>query len=141
MKRGEVYLADLSPVQGSEQGGKRPVVIIQNNVGNRHSPTVIVAAITGKINKAKIHTHVEISKEKYKLDMDSVILLEQIRTVDKTRLQEKLTYLDEDKMREVSDALKVSLELNRKRKEKRIEQTKNRLLFSKVYFEIGGVLI
>lgn len=119
MKRGEVYLADLSPVQGSEQGGKRPVVIIQNNVGNRHSPTVIVAAITGKINKAKIPTHVEISKEAYKLDMDSVILLEQIRTVDKIRLQEKLTYLDEDKMREVNDALKVSLELEPKKKRKK----------------------
>lgn len=119
MKRGEVYLADLSPVQGSEQGGERPVVIIQNNVGNRHSPTVIVAAITGKINKAKIPTHVEISKEAYKLDMDSVILLEQIRTVDKTRLQEKLTYLDEDKMREVNDALKVSLELEPKKKRKK----------------------
>ena len=119
MKRGEVYLADLSPVQGAEQGGKRPVVIIQNNVGNRHSPTVIVAAITGKINKAKIPTHVEISKEAYKLDMDSVILLEQIRTVDKTRLQEKLTYLDEDKMREVNDALKVSLELEPKKKRKK----------------------
>ena len=119
MKRGEVYLADLSPVQGSEQGGKRPVVIIQNNVGNRHSPTVIVAAITGKINKAKIPTHVEISKEAYKLDMDSVILLEQILTVDKTRLQEKLTYLDEDKMREVNEALKVSLELEPKKKRKK----------------------
>lgn len=80
---------------------------------------MIVAAITGKINKAKIPTHVEISKEKYKLDMDSVILLEQIRTVDKTRLQEKLTYLDEDKMREVSDALKVSLELEPKKKRKK----------------------
>ena len=118
MKRGEVYLADLSPVQGSEQGGKRPVVIIQNNVGNRHSPTVIVAAITGKINKAKIPTHVEISKDTYKLDMDSVILLEQIRTVDKTRLEEKLTYLDEDKMAEVDRALMISLGLNVNMEEK-----------------------
>ena len=116
MRRGEVYLADLSPVQGSEQGGKRPVVIIQNDVGNHHSPTVIVAAITGKINKAKIPTHVEISKEAYQLDMDSVILLEQIRTVDKTRLEEKLTYLDGDKMREVDEALKVSLGLAVKKK-------------------------
>src|SRR5699024_9284834 len=119
MKRGEVYLADLSPVQGSEQGGKRPVVIIQNNVGNRHSPTVIVAAITGKINKAKIPTHVEISKEAYKLDMDSVILLEQIRTVDKNRLNEKLTDLDEDKKHEINDTLKVSLELETKKKRKK----------------------
>ncbi|HIW13576.1 MAG TPA: type II toxin-antitoxin system PemK/MazF family toxin [Candidatus Salinicoccus stercoripullorum] len=111
MKRGEVYLADLSPVQGSEQGGKRPVVIIQNNIGNYHSPTVIVAAITGRINKAKIPTHVEISKDTYNLDKDSVILLEQIRTVDKKRLKEKLTYLNSDKMKEVDKALKISLEL------------------------------
>ncbi|WP_031545193.1 MULTISPECIES: type II toxin-antitoxin system PemK/MazF family toxin [Salinicoccus] len=111
MKRGEVYLADLSPVQGSEQGGKRPVVIIQNNVGNYHSPTVIVAAITGRINKAKIPTHVEISKDTYNLDKDSVILLEQIRTVDKKRLREKLTYLNEDKMKEVDKALMISLDL------------------------------
>ncbi len=111
MKRGEVYLADLSPVQGSEQGGKRPVVIIQNNVGNYHSPTVIVAAITGRINKAKIPTHVEISKDTYNLDKDSVILLEQIRTVDKKRLREKLTYLNEEKMKEVDKALMVSLDL------------------------------
>ena len=126
MKRGEVYLADLSPVQGSEQGGKRPVVIIQNNVGNRHSPTVIVAAITGKINKAKIPTHVEISKDTYKLDMDSVILLEQIRTVDKTRLEEKLTYLDEEKMREVNEAHIISLALGpKKKKTKKYKKTAN----------------
>ncbi len=98
-------------MQGSEQGGKRPVVIIQNNIGNYHSPTVIVAAITGRINKAKIPTHVEISKDTYNLDKDSVILLEQIRTVDKKRLQEKLTYLNDDKMKEVDKALKISLEL------------------------------
>jgi mRNA interferase MazF len=119
MKRGEVYLADLSPVEGSEQGGKRPVVIIQNNVGNYHSPTVIVAAVTGRINKAKIPTHVEISKDTYNLDKDSVILLEQIRTVDKKRLMEKLTYLKEDKMAEVDAALKVSLALDQKKKKKR----------------------
>ena len=82
IRRGDVYLADLSPVQGSEQG-VRPVVIIQNDTGNKYSPTVIVAAITGRINKAKIPTHVEIEKKKYKLDKDSVILLEQIRTLDK----------------------------------------------------------
>ncbi|MCG1009924.1 type II toxin-antitoxin system PemK/MazF family toxin [Salinicoccus sp. ID82-1] len=118
MKRGEVYLADLSPVQGSEQGGKRPVVIIQNNVGNYHSPTVIVAAITGRINKAKIPTHVEISKDAYNLDKDSVILLEQIRTVDKKRLREKLTYLNEDKMKEVDKALMISLDLASSRSKK-----------------------
>ena len=116
MKRGEVYLADLSPVEGSEQGGKRPVVIIQNNVGNYHSPTVIVAAVTGRINKAKIPTHVEISKDTYNLDKDSVILLEQIRTVDKKRLMEKLTYLKEDKMAEVDAALKVALDQKKKKK-------------------------
>lgn len=119
MKRGEVYLADLSPVEGSEQGGKRPVVIIQNNVGNYHSPTVIVAAVTGRINKAKIPTHVEISKDTYNLDKDSVILLEQIRTVDKKRLMEKLTYLKDDKMAEVDTALKVSLALDSKKKKKK----------------------
>src|SRR5699024_12273184 len=110
VNRGQAYCADDLPVQGSEHVGNRTVGIIQKNVGKRDNPTVIVAAITGKINKAKIPTHVEISKEAYELDMDSVIMLEQIRTVDKTRLQEKLTYLDEDKMREVNDALKVSLE-------------------------------
>lgn len=127
MKRGEVYLADLSPVEGSEQGGKRPVVIIQNNVGNYHSPTVIVAAITGRINKAKIPTHVEISKDTYNLDKDSVILLEQIRTVDKKRLMEKLTYLNEEKMSEVDRALKLSLGIDQpKSKKKKRSKNKNR---------------
>lgn len=112
MKRGEVYLADLSPVQGSEQGGKRPVVIIQNDVGNKFSPTLIVAAITGKIDKAKIPTHVEVNAENYNFKTDSVILLEQIRTIDKTRLQEKLTYLDNEKMKEVDAALSISLGLS-----------------------------
>ncbi|GAB1612387.1 MULTISPECIES: type II toxin-antitoxin system PemK/MazF family toxin [Bacillales] len=111
MRRGDVYLADLSPVTGSEQGGTRPVVIIQNDTGNRYSPTVIVAAITGKINKAKIPTHVEIEAAKYKLDRDSVILLEQIRTIDKKRLKEKLTYLSDAKMKEVDSAIAISLNL------------------------------
>ncbi|XLL45491.1 type II toxin-antitoxin system PemK/MazF family toxin [Staphylococcus aureus] len=110
IRRGDVYLADLSPVQGSEQGGVRPVVIIQNDTGNKYSPTV--TAITGRINKAKIPTHVEIEKKKYKLDKDSVILLEQIRTLDKKRLKEKLTYLSDDKMKEVDNALMISLGLN-----------------------------
>ncbi|WP_040928276.1 type II toxin-antitoxin system PemK/MazF family toxin [Nosocomiicoccus massiliensis] len=122
MKRGEVYLADLSPVQGSEQGGKRPVVIIQNDTGNKFSPTLIVAAITGKIDKAKIPTHVEVNAEKYNFKTDSVILLEQIRTIDKTRLQEKLTYLDDEKMKEVDKAIQISLGLdddsNKKQKKK-----------------------
>lgn len=111
MRRGDVYLADLSPVTGSEQGGTRPVVIIQNDTGNRYSPTVIVAAITGKINKAKIPTHVEIEAAKYRLDRDSVILLEQIRTIDKKRLKEKLTYLSDAKMKEIDVALAISLNL------------------------------
>ncbi|WP_239771831.1 type II toxin-antitoxin system PemK/MazF family toxin [Mammaliicoccus sp. P-M58] len=116
MRRGDVYLTDLSPVTGSEQGGTRPVVIIQNDTGNRYSPTVIVAAITGKINKAKIPTHVEIEAAKYKLDRDSVILLEQIRTIDKKRLKEKLTYLSDAKMKEVDIAIAISLNLTLQQK-------------------------
>lgn len=116
MRRGDVYLADLSPVTGSEQGGTRPVVIIQNDTGNRYSPTVIVAAITGKINKAKIPTHVEIEAAKYKLDRDSVILLEQIRTIDKKRLKEKLTYLSDAKMKDVDTAIAISLNLTLQQK-------------------------
>jgi len=111
MRRGDVFLADLSPVKGSEQGGKRPVVIIQNDVGNKYSPTVIVAAITAKINKARIPTHVEIGKTDDHLDKDSVILLEQIRTIDKNRLIEKLTVLSAEKMHEVNRALAISLGL------------------------------
>nr|WP_263315106.1 type II toxin-antitoxin system PemK/MazF family toxin [Mammaliicoccus sp. Marseille-Q6498] len=116
MRRGDVFLADLSPVTGSEQGGTRPVVIIQNDTGNRYSPTVIVAAITGKINKAKIPTHVEIEAAKYRLDRDSVILLEQIRTIDKKRLKEKLTYLSDAKMKEVDSAIAISLNLTLQQK-------------------------
>ena len=125
MRRGDVYLADLSPVQGSEQGGIRPVVIIQNDTGNKYSPTVIVAAITGRINKAKIPTQVKIEKSKYKLDKDSVILLEQIRTLDKNRLKEKLTYLSDKKMKEGNNAIDISLGLHN------IRSHKSR--FSKVY--------
>lgn len=112
MKRGDVFLADLSPVKGSEQGGKRPVVIIQNNIGNKYSPTVIIAAITAKINKAKIPTHVEIGKATHRLEKDSVILLEQIRTIDKNRLIDHLTVLDKAKMKEVDTALIISLGLS-----------------------------
>lgn len=109
IKRGDVYYADLSPVVGSEQGGVRPVLIIQNDVGNKYSPTVIVCAITSQINKAKIPTHIELDQYKYNLPKDSVILLEQIRTIDKRRLQEKITALDEGKMRQVNKAILVSL--------------------------------
>ncbi|GAA0452581.1 type II toxin-antitoxin system PemK/MazF family toxin [Alkalibacillus silvisoli] len=111
VKRGDVYYADLTPVVGSEQGGVRPVLIIQNNIGNRFSPTVIVAAITAQIQKAKLPTHVEIDAEKYDFERDSVILLEQIRTIDKQRLTDKITTLDEYLMNQVDDALQISLGL------------------------------
>lgn len=109
IKRGEIYYADLSPVVGSEQGGVRPVLIIQNDVGNKYSPTVIVSAITSQLSKAKLPTHIELPAEKYNLPKNSVALLEQIRTLDKRRLQEKVTTLSPDKMREVNKALLISL--------------------------------
>ena len=99
VKRGDIYYADLSPVIGSEQGGIRPVLIIQNDVGNKYSPTVIAAAITSQINKAKMPTHIELSASKYGLYKDSVILLEQIRTIDKKRLREKVAHLDKKLMK------------------------------------------
>ena len=111
VKRGDIFYADLSPVIGSEQGGIRPVVIIQNDLGNRYSPTVIVAAITSQINKAKLPTHVEISSEVYGLNKDSVILLEQIRTVDKKRLREKIGHMTDEDMKKVVEALTISLGL------------------------------
>ena len=111
VKRGFVFYADLSPVVGSEQGGVRPVLVIQNNVGNKYSPTVIVAAITSHIEKAKLPTHVEISADEYGLEKDSVVLLEQVRTIDKQRLQQKITDLDEKAMVKVDEALKISLGL------------------------------
>ena len=108
VKRGDIYYADLSPVIGSEQGGIRPVLIIQNDVGNKYSPTVIAAAITSQINKAKMPTHIELSASEYGLYKDSVILLEQIRTIDKKRLREKVAHLDKKLMKEVDEALSVS---------------------------------
>lgn len=111
VKRGDVYFADLSPVVGSEQGGVRPVLVIQNDIGNRFSPTVIVAAITAQIQKAKLPTHVEIDAKRYGFERDSVILLEQIRTIDKQRLTDKITALDESMMSKVDDALQISLGL------------------------------
>lgn len=111
VKRGDVFFADLSPVVGSEQGGVRPVLVIQNDIGNRFSPTVIVAAITAQIQKAKLPTHVEIDAKKYKFERDSVILLEQIRTIDKQRLTDKITHLDEDMMNLVNEALQISVGL------------------------------
>ncbi|WP_271751172.1 type II toxin-antitoxin system endoribonuclease NdoA [Bacillus paralicheniformis] len=111
VKRGDVYFADLSPVVGSEQGGVRPVLVIQNNIGNRFSPTAIVAAITAQIQKAKLPTHVEIDAKRYGFERDSVILLEQIRTIDKQRLTDKITHLDEEMMEKVNEALQISLAL------------------------------
>ena len=109
IRRGEIYYADLSPVVGSEQVGIRPVLIIQNDVGNKYSPTVIVSAITSQLGKAKLPTHIELSAEKYHLPKDSVALLEQIRTLDKRRLREKVTTLSSEKMREVNKAILISL--------------------------------
>ena len=111
VKRGDIYYVDLSPVVGSEQGGIRPVLIIQNDVGNGHSPTVICAAITSRMNKAKLPTHVELKARNRSLVRDSVILLEQVRTIDKQRLREKICHIDGDMMRRVDEAMRISLEL------------------------------
>ncbi len=112
VRRGDIYYADLSPVVGSEQGGIRPVLIIQNDVGNRHSPTVICAAITSRMNKAKLPTHVELDVKKCQIVKNSVILLEQIRTIDKQRLKDMVCHLDKGIMNKVDEALKVSFELH-----------------------------
>ncbi len=109
IKRGELYYADLSPVVGSEQGGVRPVLVVQNDVGNKYSPTVIAAAVTSQINKARLPTHIELGAQQYGLIKDSVILLEQIRTIDKRRLKERIGVLPEGTMSRVNDALLISL--------------------------------
>ena len=111
VKRGDLFYADLSPVVGSEQGGIRPVLVVQNDVGNKYSPTVIAAAVTSQINKAKMPTHIEISAETYGLVKDSVILMEQIRTIDKKRLKEKIGHADEELMQRVNKALSASFAL------------------------------
>ena len=111
VKRGELYYADLSPVVGSEQGGIRPVLVVQNDVGNKYSPTIIAAAATSKINKAKLPTHIEIDASSYAIVKDSVILLEQLRTIDKRRLKDKVCHLDGEILKKVNHALCVSLEL------------------------------
>ncbi len=111
VKRGDVFFAELSPVVGSEQGGTRPVLVIQNDIGNRFSPTVIIAAITAQIQKAKLPTHVEINAKKYGFERDSVILLEQLRTIDKSRLTDKITQLDDTLMEKVDEALEISVGL------------------------------
>lgn len=111
VQRGDIYYADLRPVIGSEQGGIRPVLIIQNDVGNRHSPTVIIAAITSRMNKAKLPTHVELHSDQYDLAKDSVVLLEQLRTIDKKRLKDKICHLDSKILLKIDKALEISLEL------------------------------
>ncbi len=111
VKRGDIYYADLSPVIGSEQGGIMPVLVVQNDVGNKYSPTVIAAAITSQINKAKLPTHIEVNAQMYGLSKDSVILLEQVRTIDKKRLKEKIGRLDDELMNKVNEAISISFGL------------------------------
>ncbi|MBR2635187.1 MAG: type II toxin-antitoxin system PemK/MazF family toxin [Clostridia bacterium] len=112
VKRGDIYYADLSPVVGSEQGGIRPVVIVQNDIGNKHSPTVIAAAITSKTEKTKLPTHIEVVASENGLNKNSIILLEQIRTIDKKRLKEKMGHLEEATMAQVNAAIHISFGLN-----------------------------
>ena len=112
VKRGEIYYADLSPVVGSEQGGVRPVLIVQNDVGNRHSPTVIAAAITSRLDKAKLPTHISLDATTCGLQRDSIVLLEQVRTIDKRRLKDTMGSLDEASMSRVDNALSISFGLN-----------------------------
>lgn len=112
VRRGDVFYADLNPVVGSEQGGIRPVLVVQNDVGNKYSPTVIIAAITSQIDKAKLPTHVELKKKDFGLERDSVVLLEQLRTIDKKRLKDKVAHLGKKTMLKVNEALKISLGLD-----------------------------
>ena len=115
IKRGDIYFADLRPVVGSEQGGVRPVLIIQNDMGNCHSPTVICAAITSRMNKAKLPTHIELQAMRYGLPKESVILLEQVRTLDKQRLRQRMGQVDSDVMERVDAAIAVSFGLPQSR--------------------------
>lgn len=127
IKRGDVFFADLSPVVGSEQGGMRPVLVIQNNVGNHYSPTVIVAAITARIEKPKMPTHVAISADDAGIERDSVILLEQVRTIDKQRLKDQVTHLDAKTMAAVDAALATSIGLADRSRKKRPNRNKSKL--------------
>ena len=111
IRRGDIYSADLSPVVGSEQGGVRPVLIVQNDVGNRHSPTVIAAAITSRTSKTRLPTHIDVRSDVSGLNRDSVVLLEQIRTIDKSRLKERMGHIDETNMNEINDAIQISFGL------------------------------
>ena len=121
IKRGDIFYADLRPVVGSEQGGIRPVLIIQNDVGNRHSPTVICAAITSKMNKAKLPTHIEIDASSYGIEKDSVILLEQLRTIDKKRLSDRLGQISAKDMHQIEYAMNISLGMKKNQPEVRHE--------------------
>ena len=121
VKRGDIYYADLSPVVGSEQGGIRPVLIVQNDVGNKFSPTVIAAAITSQKDKTKLPTHISVSSQNCGLAKDSIVLLEQIRTIDKQRLGEKMGHLDAETMNAVDDAITISLGLGTNRQEQNTE--------------------
>ncbi len=112
LKRGEIFFAELNPVQGSEQGGIRPVLVVQNDVGNSHSPTTIVLPITSRLTKAKLPTHVELSKVESGLARDSVVLAEQIRTIDKNRLQQKISALDNNAMNRINQAMEISMGIN-----------------------------
>ena len=111
IRRGDIFYANLNPVIGSEQGGLRPVLILQNDIGNTYSPTTIVAAITSRIKRAKLPTHIELKADRYDLEKDSVVLLEQLRTIDKQRLKERVGHLDEETMAKVNVALEISLGL------------------------------
>ena len=112
VKKGDLFFADLSPVVGSEQGGVRPVLVVQNDVGNKYSPTIIVAAVTSQTSKAKLPTHVELAATQGGLSKDSVVLLEQLRTIDKSRLKDKICHLDDQILRKIDEALRISLQLN-----------------------------
>jgi len=113
IKRGDIFYADLSPVVGSEQGGIRPVLVVQNDIGNLHSPTIIISAITSRLNKAKMPTHIKIRGDNYGLSKNSIILLEQIRTIDKKRLREKIGHLEDTILNKVDEALKISFALRK----------------------------
>ena len=128
VKRGDIYYADLSPVVGSEQGGLRPVLIIQNDIGNRYSPTVIAAAITSKMDKTKLPTHIDVYAEKVGLAKDSVILLEQVRTLDKRRLKEKMGHLDDEVMGMVNSAIAVSFGLAEQPEASAAPQNRNNVI-------------
>ena len=133
VKRGDIFYADLSPVVGSEQGGLRPVLIVQNDVGNKYSPTVIAAAITSKQDKAKLPTHIDIFAEEFGLSKNSVVLLEQIRTLDKRRLREKMGHLDEILMQKVNDAITISFGLS-------TEQSEREELSAAAGTQVGGIV-